>query len=201
MTTKFPKDLLTIIAHLKKLPGVGEKTAERFVFQMLKWRDQDLKDLSKILFSIKENVIPCSICGCLFTKDTTCSYCDLEKRDPHKLCIVSSPKEVYAIETTSAYNGLYHVLDKLLSPFDGYGIEVLKLDALHKRLTDHPIKEVIIALDSTLEGDATALFLKKQLDTLKINATRLAFGLPVGSSLEYIDGGTLKQALIGRQTF
>lgn len=201
MTMKFPKELLTIMAYLKKLPGVGEKTAERFVFHMLKWKEQELKDLGKVLSSLKEEIIPCSECGCLCTKKEFCYFCDPNKRDTNLLCIVSSPKDVYSIETTLTYKGLYHVVDKLLSPLEGIGIEALRLGALEKRIKTHPIKEVIIALDSTLEGDATALFLKKQLESWKIKATRLAFGLPVGSCLEYIDGGTLKQAFIGRQTF
>lgn len=117
------------------------------------------------------------------------------------LCIISSPKDAYAIEETHSFLGLYHVIDTLLSPLDGHSPDQLDLDKLTARIQDKETKEIIIALDSTLEGDATALFLKNHLDTLGLSVTRLAFGMPVGSTLDYIDEGTLSLALTGRRTF
>jgi recombination protein RecR len=153
-----------------------------------------------VLCELKNTIRICPECGCLLQLDL-CQFCDPKLRDNKKICIISSPKEVYLIEETHAYQGLYHVIDHLLSPVDGFSEADLHLDKLKKRLTMHPIEEVIIALDSTLEGDATALFLKNILTDRKLQISRLALGLPVGSSLEYIDGGTLARALMGRQNF
>lgn len=117
------------------------------------------------------------------------------------MCIIGSPKDAYAIEETHTYKGLYHVLGALLSPLDGRTIEQLNLAPLLERLRANPVREVIIALDSTLEGDATALYLKEKIGQLAIPVYRLAFGLPMGSPLEYVDGGTLSRAFVGRQAF
>lgn len=196
--TQYPSELLTLIAYLKKLPGVGRKTAERFAFYLLEWPSEDLNKFSNQLATLQEKISPCTTCGCL--KDTEdCGFCDKELRDPSVLCLVSSPRDVYAIEETKAFRGLYHVLGGLLSPLEGRSIEQLALDKLEIRLSG--VNEVIIALDSTLEGDATALFLKQKIDTLGVKATRLAFGLPMGSSLDFVDYGTLEKAFTGRQLF
>jgi len=196
--TQYPSELLTLIAYLKKLPGIGRKTAERFAFYLLDWPDEDLKKFGTQLRVLKEKIHPCDVCGCL--KDgENCSFCI--RRDASLLCLVSSPRDVYAIEETKAFKGLYHVIGGLLSPLEGRSIEQLKLDKLEKRLTENTIQEVVIAFDSTLEGDATALFLKQKLDAHGIKATRLAFGLPMGSSLDFVDYGTLEKAFTGRRTF
>ncbi len=198
--SEYPSQLLTLIAYLKKLPGVGRKTAERFAFYLLDWTDEDLKKFSTQIGDLKENVLPCEECGCL--QDTQkCSFCTNTNRDPSSLCIVSSARDVYAIEETRAFRGLYHVIGGLLSPMEGRSIEHLKLEKLEKRLAKHAIDEVVIAFDSTLEGDATSLFLKEKLDKLGIRTTRLAFGLPMGSSLDFVDFGTLEKAFTGRHTF
>ena len=198
MSAKFPESLVSLIAHLKKLPGVGTRTAERFAFELLSWPQENLSDLGDALKTIREKIPHCPTCGCL-TEQGICRFCDLTMRETSSLCILASPRDVYAIEETRTYKGLYHVVPHLLSPLDGRHINSLRIDRIESRIAQHDIREVIIAFDSTLEGDATALYLKNQLSRPNLSISRLAFGLPVGSSLEYIDGGTLSRAFVGRQ--
>ena len=198
MSKKYPDDLLTLIGHLKKLPGVGTRTAERFAFEFLKWKTDDLETLGELLKEIVHKVPPCNECGCI-TNGGECRFCNSD-RETTSLCILSSARDAYAIEETRAYRGLYHVVEHLLSPLDGRHATKLRIDRIEEKIVRHQIKEVIIAFDSTLEGDTTALFLKNQLSKYPLSISRLGVGLPVGSSLEYIDGGTLARALTGRQT-
>jgi recombination protein RecR len=200
MVQKYPADLLSMIAHLKKLPGVGTRTAERFAFEFLSWPQEQLSALSKIFIEIQEKIPPCTVCGCL-TDAGKCRFCDLSVRDSSRLCLIASPRDVFAIEETKSYNGLYHVIEHLLSPLDGRHAHHLRLDRIEERIRGTQVKEAILAFDSTLEGDTTALYLKSHLSKANLTISRLAFGLPVGSSLEYIDGGTLARAFKGRQTF
>lgn len=195
MAQKYPPDLLSLIAHLKKLPGVGTKTAERFAFELLSWDRKAIGSLSQTLNTFQEKIPVCSCCGCL-TDQGNCIFC--KNRDQSSLCILSTPREAFAIEETG-YRGLYHVIEHLLSPLDGKHASTIKVDRILKRIQDHNVQEVIIAFDSTLEGDTTALFLKNHLPQTDLSISRLAFGLPVGSNLEYIDGSTLARALQGRQ--
>lgn len=198
--SQLPKELLTLIAHLKKFPGVGRKTAERFAFHLLHWPKEQLKQLAGDLAHIQEKIFPCQDCGCL--KDSSaCLYCNCHTRDSSMMCLISSPRDVYAIEETKVYKGFYHVLGGLLSPLEGRFTTHLGLEKLKERLEKFFIKEVIIAFDSTLEADATALYLKQKLNEWGVFATRLAFGLPMGSSLDYIDYGTLEKAFVGRREF
>ncbi len=196
---KYPSDLQTLIALLQKLPGVGRKSAERYAFALLEWKGKDLLDTSSLLGTLKTRIQPCCNCGCLLDKGH-CSFCS-DRRDASMMCIISSPKDAYAIEETHSFLGLYHVINTLLSPLDGHSPDQLDLDKVTARIQAKGTKEIIIALDSTLEGDATALFLKNHLDNLGLSVTRLAFGMPVGSTLDYIDEGTLSLALTGRRTF
>lgn len=198
--SKYPLTLQQLIGALKLLPGVGTKTAERFAFQLLTWPDEALSQLSTLLATVKKQVPPCPTCHCLASPDG-CEFCDSMHRDNTLLCIIGSPKDAYSIEETHAYKGLYHVLGSLLSPLDGRTIEHLNLPSLFNRISSQKTREVIIALDSTLEGDATALYLKEKIGEFGIPVSRLAFGLPIGSPLEYVDGGTLSRAFVGRQTF
>ncbi len=197
---RYPSDLLTLIAYLRKLPGVGTKTAERYAFQLLTWQPHQLNEFAELIGTIQEKIQHCSECHCLM-ESAGCHFCDLSHRDPQILCLISSARDVYSIEETRVYKGLYHVIGGLLSPLQGRNPEHLQLHKLKKRLDTLAIKEVIIALDSTLEGDATALYLKEELDRWGLRASRLAFGLPMGSSLDFVDGGTLLRALTGRQSF
>lgn len=198
--TSYPRELLAIATFLKKLPGVGTKTAERFAFHLLSWQQDDLSKFSSLLEELKEKIIFCSECHSL-THESPCLLCKDENRNRTQLCITSSAKEVFSIEGTRSYRGLYHVLGGLLSPLEGKMPEHLNLDTLKTRVDRLGIREIIIALDSTLEGDTTALFLKDKLQSWGLQVSRLAFGVPMGSSLEFVDGSTLARALTSRQLF
>ncbi|MBS0603983.1 MAG: recombination protein RecR [Verrucomicrobia bacterium] len=197
---KYPVDLIHLIAFLKKLPGVGTKTAERFAFQLLNWQEAELHTFASLLSHLKEKITHCTECHCL-TDSGQCAFCHSPARDKSQLCIIANPRDAYSIDETGAYRGLYHVLGGLLSPIDGKTPEHLNLEHLKKRITSLQAKEIIIALDSTLEGDTTSLFLKEQIQNWGLPVSRLAFGIPIGSSLDFVDGGTLARALTGRQTF
>ena len=197
---QYPKNILTLIEYFKKLPGVGKKTAERYVFELIKWKNLETKAFASHLSNLKDSLKKCPLCG-IFKERENCPICHDENRKKQDLCIVASIKDIYAIEETGSYKGLYYVIDNLISPLDNLTLDEKMLEKLFTRISENNIKELIIALDSTLEGDATALFLKNKLEALEIKISRLAFGLPVGSSLEYIDGGTLSKAFMGRQNF
>ena len=194
----YPKSLSSLIDQLQMLPGVGKKTAERFAFHLLDWDKRNLVALSEVLSTLQQKVPLCQTCGCLMD-GAICNFCGNLKRDLSTLCVVASPRDAYAIEGTGNFLGLYHVLGTLLSPLDGQTPSMLKIPKIIKRIESLEVKEVILAFDSTIEGDATALFLKEGLECMKIKVSRLALGLPVGSSLDFIDEGTLAQALTGRK--
>lgn len=197
---RYPDPLLKLIAIFKKLPGVGAKTAERFAFHLLDWPEERQVEMGRIIQETKNLLKLCATCGCLI-EATSCPWCDKNRRNQKIICLVASPKDVFAIEETGSYRGLYHVLGGLLSPLQQRGPSQQALQRLKTRISEDQIEEVIMALDSTLEGDATALFLKKELASLPVSISRLALGLPMGSSLDYIDGGTLSRALAGRHTY
>lgn len=197
---RYPQTINTLISFFKKLPGVGTKTAERYAFQALNWHQQSLSSLGELLITLKEKVASCKECGCLI-ENLQCGFCNPNLRDTSILCIISSAKDLYPIEETGVYKGLYHVLGGLLSPLEGKTPQDLQIERIKQRIVNGNIRDVILALDSTLEGDATALYLKEQLNEWGIMVSRPAMGMPMGSSLEYVDGGTLAKALVGRQTF
>ncbi|EFB42357.1 MULTISPECIES: recombination mediator RecR [Parachlamydia] len=199
---RYPSHLIKLIQVLKKLPGVGARSAERFAFQLMEWDEEKLREFGTILSQVPEKIQACSACGCLKEEAGGCPFCDdLVRQASQILCVISSPRDVFSIEETREYKGLYHVLGGLLSPLDGFGPERLSLASLKGRIEIHQIHEVVIALGSTLEGDATALYIKRELGTLPVQVSRLAYGLPVGSSLDYVDGGTLARAFSGRASF
>jgi len=200
MAPKYPNALIPIIAHLRKLPGVGSRTAERFAFEMLSWPQDQLSAFGDLVSTIQSKLPPCTICGCL-TNESVCPFCTAPQRNPSQLCLLASARDVFAIEEIGSYKGLYHIVEHLLSPLDHRHASGLKLDRIEQRITEHKIQELIIAFDSTLEGDTTALYLKTHFQNTPLQISRLAFGMPVGSSLEYIDGGTLSRAFNGRQSF
>lgn len=195
---RYPDPLLKLISVLKKLPGVGNKTAERYAFHLLDLPQNTLSEIGRTIDSIKEKIQKCSDCGALLYKDN-CLFCDRSKRRTDLMCVVASSKEIFSIEETGEYKGHYHVLEGLLSPFQPK--PDLTIEELKKRITSLEVKEILLAFDATLEGDATALFLKKELASYPVKLTRLAFGIPMGSSFDYIDGGTLARAISGRQLF
>ncbi|GAB5410947.1 MAG: recombination mediator RecR [Chlamydiales bacterium] len=194
----YPQELKNLITHLKRLPGVGQKTAERFAFHLLKEEKTTLQEFGHLVATIKEKVTHCNDCG-LMLNEKGCFSCTSPYREPHTICIISSPKDAFAIESTRSYKGLYHVINGLLSPMDGKTTDTIGLEELKKRVAEHSTQELLIALDATLEGDATALFLKQEFATENVKITRLALGLPMGSSLDWIDEGTLGQSILRRQ--
>lgn len=196
----YPLHLLKLIESLKKLPGVGSKSAERFAFELLKWQADDTDRLASLIQEIPHKLTTCATCGALKGEEL-CDFCTKPRYEPHKICILASPKDAFAIEATREFKGHYHILGGLISPLDGIGPEALHLKPLLNRIQELRIEEIVIALDSTVEGDATALYLKRFLEPHLIPITRLAFGIPMGSSIDYVDGGTLARALTGRFSF
>jgi len=198
---RYPDPLLKLIHVLRRLPGVGHKSAERFAFHLLTWNEEQLGEFSSVVGCIKTELRHCESCGCLMGGVAGCAFCSASGRDHSQMCVLAFPRDVFALEETQEYNGLYHVLGGLLSPLERKGPERLSLAKLKERLTAFKVKEVIIALDATLEGDATSLFLKQELASCPARISRLAFGLPMGSSFEYVDGGTLARSFVGRSQF
>lgn len=194
---RYPKHMLLLIENLKRLPGVGGKTAERYAFQMLDWRKEQLHEIGHAIINFADNIAFCEECGCMRQEDR-CEFCTPERLNEGVIYVVASPREVYAIEATHEYHGLYHVLGGLLSPMEGISPDNLKITKLFERIQPPTITEIVIGLDATLEGDATALYLQKELAGCGKKISRLAFGLPMGSSLDYIDGNTLARAFAGR---
>lgn len=197
---KYPPHLLKLIDVFRKLPGVGTKSAERFAFQLLTWPKEQLSEMGTVIQEVTQRLKGCDQCGCLIG-ESDCSFCDASKRQSGMICVIATARDAFAIEETREYKGFYHVIGGLLSPMSGYGAGKLSLGKLRERIRNLNITEVVIALDSTLEGDATSLFIKQELKILPVQISRLAFGLPMGSSLDYIDGGTLAKAFSGRANF
>ncbi len=177
----------------RRLSGVGPKTAERYTFQLLARDRQAAAEIATALMFATENVTHCSRCN-NFSETATCSLCDSPSRDDSQLCIVETPADLNSFEDTGIYQGLYFVLMGRISPLDGIGPEDLSIDELLNNLDHHPIKEIIIATNSTIEGDTTAEFLSNLLAKHGHRTTRLARGLPLGGELEYMDKGTLIEA-------
>lgn len=197
---KYPSHLLRLIDVLKKLPGVGTKSAERFAFDLISWNPSKIEEMAEAIKLCPSLLKHCHECGCLANADA-CYFCTSAPSRLPSLCIVAMPRDVFAIESTHEFKGVYHVLGALLSPIEGTGPEKMNIQKLKKRIISLNIEELIIALDSTLEGDATSLYLKQELEPLNLSLSRLAFGLPMGSSLDYVDGGTLARALSARGKF
>lgn len=195
----YPDHLLKLIAVFKKLPGVGSKSAERFAFHLLNWSEEKLLEMGHTIQTTKEKLNNCEECGSLI--ENSCQFCTNPNRRQEIFCVVASSKDIFAIEQTHEFKGLYHVLGGLLSPLQGLSPAPYAIEKLKERAQRLEVKEMILALDSTLEGDATALFVKKEIEPLNISVSRLALGLPMGSSLDFIDGGTLARALVGRHIY
>ena len=189
-----------LISEFKKLPGVGEKTAQRFVYSILKRPGQDVLRLAGRIQEVVETVRPCNICG-MFTESEMCEICTSTNRDSSLICVVEEAHEVEAIERSSGYSGLYHVLGGRLSPLDGVGPDELNMVSLLERINNasHAIQEVVVATNSNVEGEATAVYLEAMIRPLGPKVTRLARGIPVGGDLEYVDHSTIVEALVGRK--
>jgi recombination protein RecR len=194
----FPAALERIIRELSKLPGIGEKTATRLAYHLLRTSRYDVEQLAQALLALRNEIKFCSVCLGLTDQDP-CSLCSDERRDAGVLCVVEQPPDIAAIERSAQFRGRYHVLHGRLSPLDGIGPDELRIAELLHRLEGGAVHEVVIATNPTVEGEATALYLAKLIKPLSVRVTRIAHGLPVGGDVEYADSTTLGRALEGRR--
>ena len=187
-----------LVAELGKLPGVGRKTAARLAFHLLRTSERDVSALAEALIEMKQKVGFCQ--RCFHVAETElCQICSDTTRESQRLCVVQEPQDLLAIERSHAYRGVYHVLHGALPPLDGVGPDDLKVPQLLKRLEPEAIEEVLLATNFSVEGEATALYLARIFKEKGVRVTRLAHGIPMGSDLEYIDAGTVQQAVAGRR--
>lgn len=192
----YPKKFEYLIENYRKLPGVGLKTAERYAYETIEWNEEKLNDFIQSLVDIRDGIKICEICGNL-SDDDTCDICNDHDRDHSLICVVQSPKDVIAMEKTREYNGLYHVLNGVISTSKGILPEDINIESLLQRINENT-KEIIIATNPTVEGETTALYLSKLLEQYEVNVTRIAHGLPMGGHLDYADELTLIKAIEGR---
>ncbi len=189
-----------LIQEFNKLPGIGPKSAQRLTYYLLRAPEEQARLLAEAILSVKQKVTLCSICFNV-TESDPCLICRSDHRDCSKVCIVEQPQDILALEHTKIYGGLYHVLHGAISPTEGMGTGDIRINELMERLQDGSIDEVILATNTNLEGEQTAMYLNKLISPLGIRVTRLARGLPFGSELEYADDVTLTRAIEGRQEF
>jgi len=187
-----------LIEEFNKLPGIGPKSAQRLAYYLLRSPEKQGRQLAEAVLSLKQKTMLCSVC--LNVTDTDpCSICRSDQRDRTKICIVEQPQDIMALEHTRIYQGLYHVLHGAISPTEGVGTEDIRIKELMRRVQDGSVQEIILATNTNLEGEQTALYLNRLITPLGIRVTRLARGLPFGTELEYADDVTLTRALEGRQ--
>lgn len=194
------KPIARLIAELNKLPGIGPKSAQRLTYYLLHMPDEEVKSLAEAILCLKEKVELCSVCFNICDCNP-CPICQDEERDHSIICVVERPSDIIPLERTGKYKGVYHVLHGSISPAQGIGPQELKVKELLHRLQDNSTAEVILATNPTIEGEATAMYLRQMIHPMGIHVSRLARGLPFGSDLEYADDMTLAQALEGRQEF
>ena len=187
-----------LIEEFSKLPGVGRKTAQRLAFHVINMNDNDVEALSKAIIEAKREIKYCSVC-CNITDTDPCSMCSNKNRDPGVICVVEDPRDVAAMERTREFKGQYHVLHGVISPMDGIGPDMIKIKELIQRLGTQDVREIIMATNTTIEGEATAMYIARLLKPMGIKVTRIAHGLPVGGDLEYADEVTISKALEGRR--
>ena len=187
-----------LIEEFSKLPGVGRKTAQRLAFHVINMNINDVEALSKAILEAKKEIKYCSICYNITDKDP-CSMCSNKNRDSSVICVVEDPRDVAAMERTKEFNGQYHVLNGVLSPMDGIGPDMIRIKELIQRLGNQDVREIIMATNPTIEGEATAMYIARLLKPMGIKVTRIAHGLPVGGDLEYADEVTISKALEGRR--
>ena len=193
-----PEPVTRLIDEFNKLPGIGPKMAQRLTFHLLRAPQDRAQSLAQAILEIKEKIIFCSNCFNLADRDP-CLICSSPDRDPSTICVVEEPLDVLALERTREFKGVYHVLHGAISPVEGIGPDGLRIKELVRRLREKPVSEVILATNPNLEGEATAMYLARELRGLGARVTRLARGLPMGSDLEYADEVTLTRALEGRR--
>lgn len=194
----YAKPLSNLISQLSKLPGIGGKTAQRLAFYILSMEDEEAGAVAQAILDAKKNMKFCSVCGNL-TDVETCSICSDPGRDGSVICVVESPRDVSAMERIREFSGRYHVLHGAISPMDGIGPEDINLRQLLVRLQDNDVREVILATNPNIEGEATAMYTARLIKPSGIKVTRIAHGIPVGGDLEYADEITLSKAMEGRR--
>jgi recombination protein RecR len=187
-----------LIEEFSKLPGVGRKTAQRLAFHVINMNTNDVEGLAKAIIDAKREIKYCSVC-CNITDTDPCSMCSNKNRDSSVICVVEDPRDVAAMERTREFKGKYHVLNGVISPMDGIGPDMIKIKELIIRLGSEDVKELIMATNPTIEGEATAMYIARLVKPMGIKVTRIAHGLPVGGDLEYADEVTITKALEGRR--
>lgn len=193
----YPDSLKVLIDSFKKLPSIGEKTAERLSFAVMNMSEEDINSFSKAIVDVKLKIKKCSICGNI-TENEICDICSDSSRDSDIICVVENSKNIISLEKMGSYRGKYHVLNGLISPMDGKGPDDIMLDSLLQRIKKENIKEIIIAVSPTLEGETTSLYISKLLEPFKITVSKIAYGIPVGADMEYLDPMTLSMAMSNR---
>lgn len=194
----FTRPLARLIEEFQKFPGVGPKSAQRMAFHVLDLSHEEVRGLADAIIDAKQKVKNCSVCSHLSAEDP-CELCLDTRRDQTTICVVADARDVIALERTREYRGLYHVLRGLISPLEGKGPDQLSVKELLMRLHDGAVQEIILAINPTVEGDATVLYLTRLIKPVGIKLSRIAFGLPMGSDLEYADDMTLSKSLEGRR--
>ena len=195
---QFVTPLNKLVEQFEKLPGVGRKSAQRLAFYVLAMPKSEATAFAEAILEAKDKIRHCAVC-CNLTDEEVCDICKSDKRDKSIICVVEDPRDVAALEKTREFKGLYHVLHGVISPMDGIGPESLKIKELLTRLGDEKVKEVIMATNPTIEGEATAMYISRLIKPMGITVTRLAYGIPVGADLEYADEVTLLRAIEGRR--
>ncbi|MEZ7740531.1 recombination mediator RecR [Gemella sanguinis] len=194
---QYPKPILDLIDSYSLLPGIGRKTAIRLAFHTLKMNDNDINNFAKSLVELKEKLTNCEVCHRL-SETSVCDICTDNSRDKSTICVVANDNDLVAMENMQQYRGVYHVLDGLISPMDGIGPLDINIKSLFERAQDPIIKEIILATNSSPEGEGTASFISKYLKNTDIKVTRIAQGISFGSDIEYVDEVTLSRAISGR---
>jgi recombination protein RecR len=194
----YPQSLKDLIESFKMLPGIGEKTAERLAFFLVNEDEEKTKFFADSITNAKEKIRTCSICNSITDKEV-CDICSNSLRDSSILCVVEDPKSIFLFEKVGTFNGKYHVLNGLISPLDGIDPDDIGIEKLVKRIKDEKYDEIIIAVKPSIEGETTALYIKKILEGMNIKVTRIASGIPMGTDIEYIDSMTLERALLDRK--
>jgi recombination protein RecR len=194
----YPEALAKLIDAFTRLPGIGQKTAGRLAFHVLRMKEEDVTDFAKALVNVKRNLHYCSVC-CNITDIDPCRICMDKSRDPSIICVIQEPKDLVAMERTREFRGYYHVLHGAISPMEGIGPDEIYVAELLKRLGDDTVQELIMATNPNIEGEATAMYLSRLIKPFGIKVTRIAHGLPVGGDMEYADEVTLTKALEGRR--
>lgn len=195
---QYTKPLARLIEYFQKLPSIGPKSAQRMAFQVLKMPKEEVEKFATALVEAKETIKYCDVCFNI-SADNPCEICSNPSRDKSTICVVCEAKDLIAIEKTNEYKGVYHVLQGLISPLDGIGPEDLRMKELVQRVAQNDVKEIILALNPSVEGEATSMYLARILKPFNVKISRIAFGLPIGGELEYVDELTLTRAIEGRR--